>query len=155
MMKILFVCTGNICRSPLAEGILREKMKKLNIPGETDSAGFEEFHIGDPPDPRAILTAQKRNIDITGHVARLFSVSDFDDFDKIYVMDSSHFSKMSKMARNPQDQQKADYLMNLVYPGENLPVDDPWYYGMQAFEKVYEQLDLACQILVKKLVENK
>ena len=154
-MKILFVCTGNICRSPLAEGILREKMKNSGIPGETDSAGFEEMHVGDPPDPRAVITAQKRKLDITQHNARLFRVKDFDHFDKIYVMDSSHFRNVSKMARNAGDMEKVDYMMNLVYPGENIPVHDPWYDGMQAFEKVYEQLDHACDILIHKLAEKK
>lgn len=150
-MKILFVCTGNICRSPLAEGILREKMKKYGIRGETDSAGFESFHAGDHPDPRAIITARKRNINITGHVARLFKTEDFDRFDKIYVMDDYHYENVERMSRDESDMEKVDYIMNVVYPGENITVHDPWYDGIQAFEKVYEQLDNACEILAKEL----
>ncbi|MGE5424632.1 MAG: low molecular weight protein-tyrosine-phosphatase [Syntrophothermus sp.] len=154
-MKILFVCTGNICRSPLAEGIMRQKLKKYNLPGEVDSAGFEAFHIGDPPDARAVTTARKRNIDITDHEARLFQLSDFDDFDRIYVMDDYHFRNVMALSRNEKDKAKVDYMMNVVYPGQNIPVDDPWYHGIHAFEKVYEQLDHACEILVKELSAKK
>lgn len=153
-MKVLFVCTGNICRSPLAEGILREKLHRKNIPGETDSCGFEAFHVGDPPDPRAVVTAKKRNLDITGHSARLFKLSDFDHFDRIYVMDEFHYRNVMALARNHKDRSKVDYIMNVVYPGRNLPVDDPWYHGMNAFEKVYEQLDLACDEIIRKYEEQ-
>ena len=146
-MKILFVCTGNICRSPLAEGILREKLIKKNIDAEVDSAGLENFHVGDPPDERAIATARKRGIDISGHRGRLFSVTDFDRFDKIFFMDSYHHMTLSGMSRNDNDLKKLDYLMNVVEPGKNIPVQDPWYDGMNAFERVYEQLDKACENL--------
>ena len=150
-MKILFVCTGNICRSPLAEGILRDKLEKSGIQAEVDSAGLEEFHAGDPPDDRAILTAKKRRIDISGHRARLFSAKDFDRFDRIYVMDSYHYLTLSEMSRKEDDMRKIDYTMNLVSPGKNLPVRDPWYDGMNAFELVYEQIDRACEKLAETI----
>lgn len=136
----------------MAEGILREKLQLLNYPGTIDSAGFENFHVGDPPDERAIVTLRKRGIDITGHVARLFSVKDFDRFDQIYVMDSYHYSNISQLARDDKDMEKVDYIMNVVYPCSNLPVKDPWYNEISAFEKVYDQLNNACNILASKLV---
>jgi protein-tyrosine phosphatase len=144
-VKILFVCTGNICRSPLAEGILKDKLKKRNILAEVDSAGLEDFHVGDPPDERASVVARKHGIEITGHRGRLFVKEDFDHYDKIYIMDSFHYMALSDMSRNDDDLKKVDYIMNAVEPGKNIAVQDPWYDGMNAFERVYEQLDHACE----------
>ena len=144
-MKILFVCTGNICRSPLAEGILLDKLRKKNIPAEVDSAGLENFHVGDPPDNRAGIVAGKHGIDISGHRGRLFVTDDFDKFDKIFIMDSFHYAALSGMSRNESDLKKIEYTMNAVEPGKNIPVEDPWYDGMNAFETVYKQLDFACE----------
>jgi protein-tyrosine phosphatase len=144
-VKILFVCTGNICRSPLAEGILKDKLKRYNLHAEADSAGLENFHVGDPPDARAIATAQKRGIDISGHRVRLFEKEDFDRFDKIYIMDSYHQMVLAGMSRSDEDMQKVDYIMNVLEPGKNTHVEDPWYDGINAFEKVYQQLDRACE----------
>jgi protein-tyrosine phosphatase len=151
LIKILFVCTGNICRSPLAEGILRDKLLKLNIPAEVDSCGFESFHVGDPPDNRAQTVAGKRGIDLSGHRARLFSVSDFDRFDLIYAMDSSHYNNILRIARNASDIAKVDYLLNVVAPGQNQGVPDPWYHDLRAFEKVYLQLDAVCDVIAEKM----
>ncbi len=144
MISILFVCTGNICRSPLAEGILREKLAQCGITADIDSCGFESFHVGDTPDPRAQKVAAKRGIDISTHRARLFRREDFDRFDRIYAMDSSHFNRLIRAASTREEREKIDYLMNVVYPGRNLGVEDPWYHDMEAFEKVFRQLDLAC-----------
>jgi protein-tyrosine phosphatase len=134
----------------MAEGILKDKLLKLNIPAFIDSAGFERFHVGDAPDERAVVTLRKRGIDITGHTSRLFSAKDFERFDKIYVMDSWHFSNVSQLARE-KDLRKVDYIMNLIHPGRNQDVEDPWYDGLNAFEKVYEQLDQACTALAGKI----
>jgi protein-tyrosine phosphatase len=153
-VKILFVCTGNICRSPMAEGILKHKFQQLNYSGTVDSAGFESFHIGDSPDERAVITMNKRGIDITGHVARLFNVKDFDRFDQIYVMDSNHYMNVSLLARDDKDMEKVDYMMNVVHPGTDKPVQDPWDHDLSAFEKVYNELDLACGVLAKKIVSG-
>ncbi|MEI6899754.1 MAG: low molecular weight protein-tyrosine-phosphatase, partial [Bacteroidota bacterium] len=91
-MKILFVCTGNICRSPLAEGILRDKIKKRHLDSEVDSAGLEYFHVGDAPDKRAIEVGKRNGIDISHHKGRLFIPADFDRFNRILIMDSSHYT---------------------------------------------------------------
>lgn len=154
-MKILFVCTGNICRSPMAEGILRHKLLSAGIDAEVDSCGFEAFHVGDNPDKRAQTVCKRFGIDISGHVSRLFRKQDFDLFDLIYVMDSSHYYSVSSMSRNRQDMEKVDYFLNLLYPGRNMPVDDPWYHDINAFEATYRQLDAACNVLVEKLKSGK
>jgi protein-tyrosine phosphatase len=138
----------------MAEGILKEKFQQLNYSGTIDSAGFENFHTGDFPDERAVLTLRKRGIDISGHVSRLFSVKDFDRFDRIYVMDSNHYSNIAQLARDDKDMEKVDYIMNVLYPGSDKPVKDPWYDGLTAFEKVYRQLDQVCGILAKKIVSG-
>jgi protein-tyrosine phosphatase len=151
LVNILFVCTGNICRSPLAEGILRNKLTKLSIPAFIDSCGFESFHIGDPPDHRAQAVAIKHVTDISSHRGRLFSTDDFDRFDMIYVMDSGHFRNALKFARNDSDRSKVEYILNVLHPGQNFGVTDPWYYGNEAFEKVYFQLDQACEVIAKNI----
>lgn len=154
MIKILFVCTGNICRSPLAEGILREKFKKNKIAAVVDSCGFESFHVGDHPDSRAQKVAIKHGIDISTHKARLFSTHDFDVFDYIYAMDSSHFNNIMRLTRNGSDRLKVDFVLNVLHPAQNLGVEDPWYHDIKMFEKVYWQLDEACDRIVDKIISE-
>jgi protein-tyrosine phosphatase len=153
-MNVLFVCTGNICRSPLAEGILRNKYTKYGIKGEIDSCGFEPFHIGDAPDHRAKKIAQQNDIDISSVRSRLFQVDDFDRFDKILVMDSGHYQLVTEMARNQNDRKKVDFIMNQVTPGRNQHVTDPYYDSYGAFEAVYEQLDKACETMAQNIVAS-
>lgn len=150
-MKILFVCLGNICRSPLAEGIMADKIKKYGLNVEVDSAGFETFHRGDPADPRSLAVAAEHGIDLSGHVARMFSVRDFDHFDLIYVMDRRNYNDVMGMARDSQDESKVDFILNLLTPGENRQVPDPWYGGREGFAKVYQMLDQACDQLLKEI----
>jgi protein-tyrosine phosphatase len=138
----------------MAEGILKKKLEELNYPGIIDSAGFESFHTGDSADDRAVVTLRKRGIDISTHIARLFSVKDFDRFDKIYVMDSNHYSNVSLIARGEKDMEKVDFIMNVLEPGSDKPVKDPWYDELNAFEQVFEQLEKVCGILAEKLVSG-
>jgi len=154
LMKILFVCTGNICRSPLAEGILKDKLSKLSIHAVIDSCGFESFHIGDHPDARAILVAQKRGIDISGHSSRLFTMNDFDNYDRIYVMDSSHYYRLNRIARNGDDKKKIDFVLNVLYPGKNISVPDPWSEDHDAFEKVYDLLEPVCERIANDILQK-
>lgn len=153
-MKVLFVCTGNICRSPLAEGILREKFSVCGIRGFVDSAGFESFHLGDMPDERARKVAREHGINISDHQARLFSVKDFDRFDRIYVMDNWHYQNVMRLARNDADRAKVDFTMNATEPGKNQPVPDPYYDGYGAFERVYIMLDSACEKIAESVLRK-
>ncbi|HPI86552.1 MAG TPA: low molecular weight protein-tyrosine-phosphatase [Bacteroidales bacterium] len=150
-MKILFVCLGNICRSPLAEAIFTHKAKQLGLNVEANSAGFESFHRGDPADPRSVAVARAHGIDLSEHRARMFAVRDFDHYDRIYVMDRNNYNDVMGVARDSKDEKKVDYMLNLVYPGENRPVPDPWYGGKEGFEKVYQMLDEACENLINEL----
>ena len=147
------VCLGNICRSPMAEGILRHKLKMDRIPAEVDSAGFEPFHEGDPPDRRAIATLRKKAIEISHLRARLFQHADFDTFDKIFVMDRINHADVVSMARAPKDKEKVDFILNKSFPEENREVPDPYYGQNNGFEHFFELLSKACHLIVRE-VEN-
>ena len=118
---------------------------------EVDSAGFESFHRGDPADERSVAVAKAHGIDLNGHTARMFTVRDFDHYDRIYVMDRTNYNDVMGVARDSKDEQKVEYIMNLVHPGENRPVPDPWYGGKEGFEKVFQMLDQACDALIKEI----
>ncbi|MCA6423376.1 MAG: low molecular weight phosphotyrosine protein phosphatase [Flavobacterium sp.] len=151
-VKILMVCLGNICRSPLAEGLLASKLPKDKF--IVDSAGTGNYHVGKQPDQRSILTAQKNGLDITNQKGRQFTSNDFDYFDYIYVMDSSNYDDVIQLAKSEAHKNKVDMILNHLFPGENVDVPDP-YYGLQnGFDMVYEMLDEACDILAKKLIEK-
>jgi protein-tyrosine phosphatase len=154
-MKILMVCLGNICRSPLAEGIMRKKLEDNFIEGEVDSCGFESFHIGNPPDRRGIQVAIQHGIDISDHRGKIFMKSYFDTFDKIFVMDANNYKDVEKVARNSEDMKKVDYIMNMVYPGNNMDVPDP-YYGKQAdFSETWNLLDAATDKIIESIKTGK
>lgn len=135
----------------MAEGILREKLRESGIPAFVDSCGFEAFHAGDRPDGRAQAVALRHGIDISSHLARLFSSRDFDRFDYIYVMDAGHYQGVMRKARNQADRAKTDYILNVLHPGKNLGVTDPWYGNEHSFEEVYRLLDRACDALAEQL----
>lgn len=139
-MNVLFVCKGNICRSPLAAAFLRKKYKEKNIDGVVMSAGFSPETINDPPDPRAIAAAKKYDIDLSGS-SRIFVKKDFDKYDKIYVMDTLNFHEVKYLARTKDDKSKIDYAMNILYPGTNQTVPDPIYSGIVKMDTVLDILD--------------
>ncbi|HIA37811.1 MAG TPA: low molecular weight phosphotyrosine protein phosphatase [Flavobacteriales bacterium] len=150
-MKVLMVCLGNICRSPLAEGLLREKVQKRGLNVEVDSCGTAAYHVGEAPDSRMILTAHSHGIDISTLMGRQFTVNDFDEFDQIFAMDSSNYHNIISLARNDADIDKVSFLLDQIKPGENMSVPDPWYGGDKGFEKVYELIDTACENIAKNL----
>lgn len=150
MVKILMVCLGNICRSPLAEGILKAKLDPNNY--LVDSAGTASYHIGRAPDPRAIAIAKKHNLDISNLKARQFIVNDFKRFDYIYAMDASNYQNILKLASNEIDKAKVKLILNESYPNQNNEVPDPYYGGDQGFKNVYTMLNEACAIISKRIV---
>ena len=143
------VCLGNICRSPLAEGILKSKLFRANV--VIDSAGTGAYHIDQKPDSRSIAIAKINGIDITGQRARKFLVEDFDAFDLIYVMDHENYRDVVSLARNEEDIVKVKMILNEVFPNENLDVPDPYLGGDFGFKNVYKMLDEACEIIAKKI----
>lgn len=145
------VCLGNICRSPLAEGILKSKVDRNAV--FVDSAGTGAWHSGELPDKRSIAVAKKYGIDLTDQRARLFLVEDFDKFDHIYVMDQSNYKNVCRLAPNDEAINKVQLILNESYPDENLEVPDPYYGGDQGFENVYKMLDEAC-LKIKNKLEN-
>ena len=145
-MKILMVCLGNICRSPLAEGILKSKSNNLYV----DSAGTAGYHIGKKPDLRSIEIGRINNVDISDQRARQFSSSDFSRFDKIYAMDNDNYSKIISLANNQEDIDKVDLILNELYPGEFKSVPDPYYGGEQGFINIYDMLEKACERIISK-----
>ena len=149
MRSILFVCPGNVCRSPLGEGMLRHKAEHLGLRLKIDSAGTESLHAGEHPDSRSIQIAQEHGIDISWEVARQITSGDFDKFDLILVADSQVYNEVMHVARNEDDKAKVDFMMNMVRPGSNTAVPDPYYGGQEGFEKVYSMLDKACNALLK------
>ena len=146
------VCLGNICRSPLAEGILASKLPKDKF--QIDSAGTGNYHVGKQPDYRSIATAKKMGLDISNQKARQFSVKDFDEFDYIFVMDISNYDNVIELAKSEIHKNKVRLILEDLFPGENVDVPDP-YYGLQnGFDTVYEMLDETCDIIAKKLLEK-
>ncbi|MGV8945292.1 MAG: low molecular weight protein-tyrosine-phosphatase [Lutibacter sp.] len=152
MTKILMVCLGNICRSPLAEGILKSKLFRADV--IVDSAGTGGYNIDVQPDSRSIAVAKANGIDISNQRGRKFTVNDFDAFDIIYVMDSENYKDVIKIARNEADIKKVKMILNEVFPNENLEVPDPFSGGNYGFKNVYNMLDRACDIIAKKIISN-
>ncbi len=151
-IKILMVCLGNICRSPLAEGILASKLSKKKF--TVDSAGTGSWHIGHKPDERSIATAKRNGIDISNQKGRQFSTTDFDTFDYIYVMDKSNYEDVIHLAKTLEQEKKVQMILNELFPNENVDVPDPYYGSLEGFDPVYKMLDEACEIIAKKLIEK-
>jgi len=150
MKKILMVCLGNICRSPLAHGILASKLPEDKF--FIDSAGTANYHVGDLPDSRSIETARKNGLDITNQRGRQFKVIDFDIFDHIYVMDGSNYANVLRLARNDADRSKVKPILEEIQPNSGAEVEDPYYGGPKGFDIVYQQLDEACNIIAERLL---
>ena len=148
------VCLGNICRSPLAEGILQEKVKKAGLDWVVDSAGTNQYQTGDAPHPLSHQIALINGIDISQQRARRFTSEDLTQFDKIYALAGDVLNDIQRITGNKFDSAKVDLLLNEQYPGKNLDVPDPYYGGEPDFHEVYELLDEVCDQLILKYQNN-
>lgn len=147
--KILMVCLGNICRSPLAEGILASKLPLRHF--SVDSAGTGHYHIGESPDERSIAIAKANGLDISLQIARKFSVQDFENFDYIYAMDGTNYQDILDLAPDEKSAQKVILILNELFEGENVDVPDP-YYGLEnGFPKLYDMLEQVCDTIAENL----
>ncbi|OAB78486.1 low molecular weight protein-tyrosine-phosphatase [Cochleicola gelatinilyticus] len=147
--KILMVCLGNICRSPLAEGILKSKLDLSKF--EVQSAGTGGWHVGDLPDPRSIEIAKENGLDITNQRGKQFSTYDFEIYDHIFVMDNSNYKDVIKLANTEAEKKKVQRILDELFPGENVDVPDPYYGGDAGFANVYNMLDQACESIARRL----
>ena len=142
------VCLGNICRSPLAEGILQEKIKKAGLDWEIDSAGTNGYHVGEKPHHLSQKVAKLRGIDISCQQCRRFEKEDFGRFDKIYAMAGDVIDEMKWIGKDKYDPAVVDLLMNEAYPGENRDIPDPWYGTEEGYHKVYDLIEKACDAMI-------
>jgi len=149
-MKILMVCLGNICRSPLAEGILQDKAFKAGLNWSVESAGTNGYHTGEAPHRLSQKVALQHGIDISRQRARNFVAADFEKFDKIYAMAGDVVADMRRIAKNKYDAEKVDLLMNELNTGQNRDVPDPWYGPEPGYHEVYKMIDAACDRIVEK-----
>lgn len=152
-MKILMVCLGNICRSPLAQGILEDKIKKHGLNWQVDSAGTGGWHSGELPDRRSIQVAKKYSIDLSIQRARKLNGYDLENFDLIFAMDKSNLQDIQKLAQNQEELKKIKLILNESHPNENLIVPDP-YYNDNGFEEVYQLLDEACNSIIQNYTSH-
>lgn len=149
-MKILMVCLGNICRSPLAEGILQHKAKQAGLNWTVESAGTNRYHTGEPPHPLSRKVAKTNGIDISKQKARRFTTDDIDNFDIIYALANDVKDEMRTIALNKFDESKVKLLMNELLPGKNIDVPDPWSGPEPGYHLVYKMIEEACDSIVKK-----
>ena len=146
-MKILFVCLGNICRSPIADGVMRKLVQEAGLNWVVDSAGTANYHVGEAPDLRAQKISKKYNVDISNLKGRQFSLIDFDEFDLIFAMDAQNYQGIIRQARNEHDVKKVELFLNRLEPGMNRSVTDPWYND-SLFEPVYLEIEKTCRAIL-------
>ncbi len=149
-MKILMVCLGNICRSPLAEGVLQQKAKQHNLNWVVDSAGTNGIHVGEAPHRLSQKVAKANGIDISQQISRQFFATDFEEYDKIYVMAKDVLQEVKRIAGHKFDTNKVDYFLSELYAGENEDVPDPWYGNEDGYVKVYALIDKTCDAIIEK-----
>ncbi len=144
------VCLGNICRSPLAEGILQDLSQKAGLNWSIDSAGTNGYHIGEPPHPLSIKVAKLNGVDISGQISRRFSKDDLLKYDKVYAMATDVLEDIKRIAGEKFDEQKVDLFLNELYPGSEMDVPDPWYGPEPGYHEVYEIIANTCTAIAEK-----
>lgn len=148
-MKILMVCLGNICRSPLAEGILQHKAFEAGLNWSVESAGTNSYHTGEAPHPLSQKVARLNGIDICNQRARRFVAEDFEIYDRIYALAGDVLDDIRRIARKKFDPAKVDLLMNELYPGKDLDVPDPWYGTEPGYHDVYKMISEVCDAIIE------
>ncbi|MDX1954086.1 MAG: low molecular weight protein-tyrosine-phosphatase [Chitinophagaceae bacterium] len=148
-MRILMVCLGNICRSPLAEGILQHKAKKAGLNWIVESAGTNGYHNGEAPHHLSQKVARLNGIDISQQRSRKLHPDDFDKYDKIYVMAEEVLADIKRLAKNKFDPAKTEFLMNELHPGKNLDIPDPWYGPEPGYHEVFKMIEEACEAVIR------
>ncbi|MBP8243339.1 MAG: low molecular weight phosphotyrosine protein phosphatase [Chitinophagaceae bacterium] len=144
------VCLGNICRSPMAEGILQDRARKAGLNWTVESAGTNGYHIGEPPHHLGIKVARENGVDISNQRSRRFMADDLEQFDRIYAMANDVLEDIKRISRNKFNATKVDLFLNEVYPGEDRDVPDPWYGGEQDFHEAYKLIDEVCELIVRR-----
>ncbi len=147
------VCLGNICRSPLAEGIMKHKIEQAGLDWQVESRGTGSWHVGNLPDKRSIVVARLHGLDITDQRSQQLEKADLQNFDLIYAMDTSNYRNTVAMANNETESSKVKMILNESEPGMNKSVPDP-YYDEDGFEQVYQMLDKACELALKRLINK-
>ncbi len=149
-MKILFVCLGNICRSPIAEGVMKRLADQYQLDWIIDSAGTESYHIGEDPHQHSQAVCREKGIDISKQKARRFCKEDIERFDKIYAMASDVLLEIQHIAGTHLDGDKVMLLLNEQYPHQHRSVPDPWYGEKEGYYEVYDAIESCCEAIVKK-----
>lgn len=153
-MKILMVCLGNICRSPLAEGILQKKADEAGLNWTVESAGTNGFHCGEAPHHLSQKVAKANGIDISSQISRQFTAADFAQYDKIYAMADDVAMEIKRIGSHHFNEKKVDYFLNELEPGSNKNVPDPWYGDEDGYVEVYNLINNACDAIIKNYLTN-
>ena len=149
-MRILFVCLGNICRSPIAEGVLRHYIKEHDLDWEVASAGTESYHVGSAPHKYSQKICRINGIDISTQKAKRFRLSDLEEYDKIYTMSEDVYDEIVAMAGSEADISKLELFLNELKPGSNASVPDPWYGNEEGYKPVYDMIAETCRVIINK-----
>ncbi len=151
----MMVCHGNICRSPLAKFLMIKKLGEKGIAGyEVDSAGTSGAHAGEAPDARTIANALTHGVDVSSNRSKQFKSTDFEKFDRIYVMDSANYADVMLLADSEREKNKVKLFLDSAHPGSDDSVPDPWYGDEKGFDKVYHIIDKACGSIADKIKEG-
>ena len=153
-MKILMVCLGNICRSPMAEAILQYHANKAGLQWTVESAGTNGYHNGEPPHPLSIKIALQNGLDIQHQKSRQFTAADFDKYDKIYAMAKDVITAMKHIAKDKSKIEKTAILLNELHPGSNQCVSDPWSGPEKGYHETFEIIEQACKKIVQRQVDK-
>lgn len=153
-MRILMVCLGNICRSPIAEGILAQKAQQRGLPWVVESAGTNGFHDGEPPHPLSQKVSAQHGVDISGQISRRLTQADFKKYDRLYAMADDVLREMQKIGKEDFDPQKAILFLEERYPGKQKNVPDPWYGEEEDFVEVYQLIDETCDAIINNFIAH-